>query len=275
MENENDVEVKAEPDMTFTKELRKATKDVHKMSDILVNAKFALALSNETVWADGLLAFYEIYKFFETHLPETLLPKELYRTAAFEKDLNIFLGSNWQENYEPRESVKKYLKKLEEVRSKNELLLFAYAFQMYMALMSGGQLLQKKRMIARKLWIGKQEEPEDNKAMTFDPELHEVDLEKRPMPAQVTICPPGCAATFFPDKISVLKAKLRTILNENYGKFDDDMRAAFIEESRNVFLYNGDVVRSIKGVAKANLRALGMVVCFIVGVYLALKFARR
>lgn len=34
-------------DMTFTKELRKATKDVHKISDVLVNAKFALGKSYE------------------------------------------------------------------------------------------------------------------------------------------------------------------------------------------------------------------------------------
>lgn len=30
-----------EVDMTFTKELRAATKEVHKLSDVLVNAKFA------------------------------------------------------------------------------------------------------------------------------------------------------------------------------------------------------------------------------------------
>lgn len=36
-ENVTELEV----DMTFTKELRAATKEVHKLSDVLVNAKFA------------------------------------------------------------------------------------------------------------------------------------------------------------------------------------------------------------------------------------------
>lgn len=31
-------------DMTFTKELRAATKEVHKLSDVLVNAKFAFGM---------------------------------------------------------------------------------------------------------------------------------------------------------------------------------------------------------------------------------------
>ena len=36
-----DEDVDLEPDMTYTKELRAATKEVHKISDVLVNAKFA------------------------------------------------------------------------------------------------------------------------------------------------------------------------------------------------------------------------------------------
>lgn len=32
-------------DMTFTKEVRKATKDVHTLTDVLVNAKFAFGMN--------------------------------------------------------------------------------------------------------------------------------------------------------------------------------------------------------------------------------------
>jgi len=264
------------PDMTFTRELRKATKDVHKLSDVLVNSKFALALSNDGVWYDALLAFYEIYKYFEENLPEDLLPKELHRTKAFEKDLAYFYGEDWKETYEPRDSVKKYLAHLEEVNEKNKFLLFAYAYQMYMALMSGGQLLQKKRMIARKLWIGgkKAEEEVAAEQAAIDAAIAG-DLENRPMPSQVTICPDGCNATYFPEKITIIKEKLRNVLNKHYGAFDEQMRADFIEESRNVFIYNGEVVRSVKGVNNANLRKLAVVLVFVIGVYFALKFARR
>ncbi|KAH8383448.1 hypothetical protein KR009_008709 [Drosophila setifemur] len=273
-------------DMAFTKELRKATKDVHNLTDVLVNAKFAFALSDDEVWYDGLLAFYELYKFFESNLPERLLPKELHRTAAFERDFDHFYGPDWKKTYEPRPSVKKYLAHLEKVSAQNELLLFAYAYQMYMALMSGGQMLQKKRMIARKLWIfpkgadeeqQKQADKEAELATTkaADASLASGDLETRPMPAQVTICPPGCEATFFPEKISVLKAKLRRVFNNQYGAFDDELREAFIEESRNVFRFNLEVIRTIKGVNRANLKKLAIVAVFISSIVLAVKLVMK
>uniref|UniRef100_A0A1L8EDQ4 Heme oxygenase n=1 Tax=Haematobia irritans TaxID=7368 RepID=A0A1L8EDQ4_HAEIR len=264
-------------DMTFTKELRAATKDVHKISDVLVNAKFAFALSDDAVWYDGLLSFYEIYKFLERNLPEKLLPKELHRTEAFEKDFDFFYGENWRDTYEIRPSVAKYLEHLEEVNKKDKLLLFAYAYQMYMALMSGGQLLQRKRMIARKMWPGSNgvSKDEDEQQMPSEEPTNPDDLTTRPMPIQVSICPEGCSATYFPEKIAVLKSKLRKVLNDNYGQFDEKMKADFIEESKNVFLFNSDVVRSIKGVNRANLKKLAIVVVFFVSVYFAIKLARR
>lgn len=219
----------------FPTQVKKATRDVHKISDVLVNAKFALALSNDKVWADGLLSFYEIYKFFEKELPEELLPKEFHRIPGFEKDFEYFLGKDWKENYEIREPVKRYLEHLQEVNKKDKILLFAYAFQMYMALMSGGQLLQRKRMIARKLTLSK-----------------EVDDEEQTVK-------PGCEATWFGyKKIPELKAKLKSILNERYKDFDEDMKKAYIEESRNVFIFNNEVIRSVKGVNRAH--AVKMVV---------------
>lgn len=41
-------------DMTFTKEVRKATKDVHTLTDVLVNAKFAFGMYIHII---NLLAF--------------------------------------------------------------------------------------------------------------------------------------------------------------------------------------------------------------------------
>lgn len=240
---------------------------------LLIGALFK-ALSDDAVWYDGLLSFYEIYKYLENHLPEDLLPKELYRTAAFEKDFVYFYGENWKEYYEIRPAVRKYLDHLENVNKTDKLLLFAYAYQMYMALMSGGQLLQKKRMIARKLWTG------SNKDVNLETEIDDKpkdadDLTTRPMPVQVTICPDGCSATYFTENISILKDKLRTVLNNNYSKFNEQMKADFIEESKNVFLFNSDVVRSIKGVNRANIRKLAIIIVFVVGVYFAIKLAKR
>ncbi|XP_060647856.1 heme oxygenase 2 [Drosophila nasuta] len=273
-------------DMTFTKEVRKATKDVHTLTDVLVNAKFAFALSDDEVWYDGLLVFYELYKFFETHLPERLLPKELHRTAAFERDFAYFYGSDWKKTYEPRPAVLEYLSLLESVAAKNEVLLFAYAFQMYMALMSGGQLLQKKRMIARKLWIfpkgnveQEQKQAKADAALATDAataaniDLDDKDLMARPMPEQVTICPVGCEATYFPTRIPKLKSKLRRIFNELYGNLNEQTRAEYIEESRNVFRQNMELLRTVKGVNRANLRKLAIAVIFVTTIYVAFKLA--
>lgn len=244
-----------------------------------LNMKFSplfAALSDDAVWYDGLLSFYEIYKYLERNLPENLLPKDLHRTQAFEQDFDFFYGEEWRDNYEIRPAVRKYLDHLEEVNKMDKLLLFAYAYQMYMALMSGGQLLQKKRMIARKMWPGSGGvHEEDNVDKQSEAPTDPDDLTTRPMPVQVTICPEGCAATYFPEKIAILKSKLRKVLNDNYGKFDEEMKANFIEESKNVFLFNSDVVRSIKGVNRANIRKLAIVVCFFVGIYFAIKLAKR
>ncbi|TDG46860.1 hypothetical protein AWZ03_006744 [Drosophila navojoa] len=277
-------------DMTFTKEVRQATKDVHKLTDVLVNAKFAIALSDDEVWYDGLLVFYELYKFFETHLPESLLPKELHRVAAFERDFAYFYGADWKKSYEPRPAVKEYLAHLEKVAAKSQVLLFAFAFQMYMALMSGGQLLQKKRMIARKLWIFPKDNAEQEEqqrqaeadaaaatakaaATAADDGITENDLRARPMPVQVTISQVGCEATYFPVRIATLKIKLRRIFNEVYGKLNEEERAEFIEESRNVFRMNIKLLRTVKGVNRANLKKLAIAVVFIAGIYVAIKLA--
>jgi len=76
-------------------------------------------------------------------------------------------------------------------------------------------------------------------------------------------------------QISVLKAKLRRVFNNHYGAFDDDLRAAFIEESRNVFRLNIEVVRTIKGVNRANLRKLALALIFVSSIVVAVKFALK
>nr|CAD7425602.1 unnamed protein product [Timema monikensis] len=97
------------PEQLFTKKMRAATRDVHAISDGLVNAKLAFALSDNSVWADGLLVFYEIFNYLEEamnrlrHTPIGLLKIEgLDRTEAFEKDLTFYLGNDWKKTYTPR-----------------------------------------------------------------------------------------------------------------------------------------------------------------------------
>lgn len=45
--------------------MRRATRRAHAASDALVNVKLGLALSDDGVWAEGLLVFYEIFRRLE------------------------------------------------------------------------------------------------------------------------------------------------------------------------------------------------------------------
>ncbi|KAG7189902.1 hypothetical protein KM043_006071 [Ampulex compressa] len=143
---------------TFSKKMRKATRKVHAISDALVNAKLAFGFLDDSVWADGLLAFYEIFRYLEgamVRLKNTkigLLPlSELQRTEAFERDLEYYLGKGWMKNYSPRDSVIKYLMRLREVEDTDPTLLMAYIYHLYMGLLSGGIILRKKRQLVQKI----------------------------------------------------------------------------------------------------------------------------
>ncbi|KAJ9600796.1 hypothetical protein L9F63_001008 [Diploptera punctata] len=138
---------------TFTKQMRKATRDIHAVSDALVNAKLAFALSDNDVWAEGLLVFYEIFRFLDEameHLKDThvgqLCIDGMQRTEAFQKDLNYYLGADWTKDYKPRESVAKYLIHLKNLEKSDPDLLMAYIYHLYMGLLSGGQILRKKAL---------------------------------------------------------------------------------------------------------------------------------
>ena len=52
----------------FSIRLRKATKNIHDVSDALVNAKLGVTINDDSVWAEGLLVFYEVFKFLEEAL---------------------------------------------------------------------------------------------------------------------------------------------------------------------------------------------------------------
>ncbi|XP_014471385.1 PREDICTED: uncharacterized protein LOC106742702 [Dinoponera quadriceps] len=93
----------------FCEKMAKATRGIHAISDALVNAKLAFGFLDDSVWADGLLVFYEVFRYLEgamIRLKNTkigLLPLgELQRTEAFERDLDHYLGKEWRKNYSPR-----------------------------------------------------------------------------------------------------------------------------------------------------------------------------
>lgn len=199
-----------------------------------------LALSDHDVWADGLLVFYEIFRFLEQNVPEQLLPKEFHRSQAFESDLNYYLGESWRQNYEIRESVRIYLKHLIDVQNRSPILLLAYVYHLYMGLLSGGQILQKKRRLNPLSSAGNGE---------------------------------GEAVTCFPNKtIGELKTTMRTLVDTLAESFDESTKILLIAESKMVFHLNNELVKTVKGVNRANIRKFAIIFLIIIGIFYMLKF---
>lgn len=198
-----------------------------------------LALSDNNVWADGLLVFYEIFRFLEENVSDDLLPVEFHRTKAFECDLTFYLGENWKRDYEIRHSVKTYLKHLYDLKTHSPVLLLAYVYHLYMGLLSGGQILQKKR--------------------SLNP-LNSGDNE-------------GEAVTYFDGySIAELKKKMRNLVDTKAIEFDESLKILLIAESKMVFHLNNEIVRSVRGVNRANLRKFGIVLVVIIGIFYLLRF---
>lgn len=232
---------------TFCKKMRKATREVHTISDSLVNAKLAFGFFDNSIWADGLLVFYEIFRYLELatiRLKDTqvglLLHEKLRRTEAFERDLEFYLGKEWKRDYKPRESVAKYLIHLNEIEKTNPVLLVAYIYHLYMGLLSGGIILQKKRQIVRKTWPFKQIPTTSSNIIQFgDSSIYE------------------------------LKRYMRETMDKIADTLDEDTKEKLIQESKTVFALNNEIIRSVRGVGTIILKKTAY---FVISV-LALLFS--
>ncbi|XP_015118582.1 heme oxygenase [Diachasma alloeum] len=227
---------------TFCKQMRAATRQIHAVSDAVVNAKLAFSVQNDRVWADGLLVFYEIFKYLEKAMPgiakkyeiDNLIPPEMEVTKAFEKDLNFYLGKNWNKNYTPRESVISYLNHLKTLKSKKPILLLAYVYHLYMGLLSGGLILRKRRQLIQ----------------IVTPYKSSFKLE-------------GSHVTDFGDNsIYRLKKNLRNKMNALAEGLDEQTKSQLIEESKVVFVMNNQIIRSIEGATAAAVKKL--IYCFMI-----------
>lgn len=155
----------------FSKQMRLRTRNIHALSDNLVNLKLGATISNDAVWSEGLLVFYEIFRYLEKAMDrhaDSLIGDldldGLRRTRALEVDLEHYYGEEWDRDYEVRPAVAAYLAHLERIERQNPYLLVAYIYHLYMGLLSGGQVLNGKRKL---FGVGK--EGEDNKlALSVD-----------------------------------------------------------------------------------------------------------
>ncbi|XP_018899777.1 heme oxygenase 1 isoform X2 [Bemisia tabaci] len=206
-------------------------------------------LSNNAVWADGLLVFYEVFRLLENAMT-TLKGSSVHqfnieglaRTEAFELDLAYYLGVDWTKTYEPRESVVKYLMHLRHLEKTEPILLVAYIYHLYMGLLSGGQILRKKRIMASKL--------------NFFTKTNGSNPIK------------GYSVTDFGrHSLYQLKQKLRATLDELALTLDDETKLKLLEESRRVFLLNNEIIKSVRGTTTVVLLKLLFILVVVVILY--------
>ncbi|KPI97748.1 PREDICTED: heme oxygenase 1 [Papilio xuthus] len=207
----------------FTTRMRKATRRIHSVSDTLVNAKFALSLRDEAVWGGGLFVFYHIFAFLEdakdrlnmTDFNKLFVNKILYRKKAFEEDLAHYLGENWQ--LTPKSAaLENYIEHLQDLETEHPMMLLAYVYHLYLGLLSGGQILAKKRKM-----FGEKNTSENVYADKVT-DFNDIDINE-------------------------LKKEFRNAMNEIAERMSKDEQDAFIEESNQVFLMNNLIVNSIGG----------------------------
>nr|XP_026497816.1 heme oxygenase 1 [Vanessa tameamea] len=240
----------AEKEVLFTTRVRKATRTIHSVSDALVNAKFAISLSDETVWGGGLFVFYHIFGFLEdakkrlnmTDYEKLFVTDVLLRKDAFEEDLVHYLGENWQ-SLPKSLALENYLEHLQNLERENPKLLMAYVYHLYLGLLSGGQILAKKRNV-----FG-DGNSDMNKYIDRVTDFTNVDIAQ-------------------------LKKDFRQAMNEIAEKMSEDEKQAFIEESSQVFLMNNLIVNSVGGQSKVLYNILyktSAIVLLLAGVMLAYR----
>jgi heme oxygenase len=151
----------------------------------------------------------------------------MQRTDAFEKDLSFYLGPDWMKTYKPRKSVTEYLIHLKKLESSDPNQLIAYIYHLYMGLLSGGQILRKKRAVVQKFV---------------------------PFSSQQTY--QDAVTDFGAISISKLKRDLVESVNQIAEVLDDEAKQKLIKESKTVFLMNNDVIRSVEGASEVILKKL-------------------
>jgi len=207
--------------------MRKATAQIHNVSDTLVNVKLGLTLSDDTVWKQGILTFACIYKHLEQALErnkDSLLGDldvgGLRRTDQFDNILRHYYGDAWQSEFENMKTtsvVTNYLQHMIDIERQNPYLLAAYIYHLYMGLLSGGQILSLKRSLSGKTEVGGED--------IFHYEA--------------------------PHTAHSIKKSLRTATEEMAANLDSETQELVINEGIKVFELNNTLINSVKGVNEA------------------------
>lgn len=236
------------------------------------------AMSDDRIWAEGLLIFYEIFRFLEESMVR-LCPKNehfnrmykviigIERTPAFEIDLEFYYGKDYLKSYEIRPAVADYLKHLQTLEQREPLRLLAYIYHLYMGLLSGGQILKKKRDMGNRIkvkaghilgWFGI-----GNNRSTVTSEN---------ISSNANVKPGNAVTTFGQDGRSIadIKKEIAFTMNDVSVDLSKDEKNSLISESLEVFRRNNEIVGSIN---KTGMTALKNYAIFVAVIFISVGSA--
>jgi len=220
----------------FTKRMRKATQTIHNVSDTMVNMKLGLTLSDETVWAEGILTFSCVFKHLEQAMErnkDSLLGDldvpGLRRSKEFDNILKFYYGdNNWQSRFEAMKetpAVSAYLQHLVDAERRNPYLLTAYFYHLYMGLLSGGQILSLKKSVTNSKKEGGGEGGGVD-IFHYDP----------------------------PHTVQSVKKALKSATEDMSKHLDEETQEMVVNEGIKVFELNNTLISSVEGVNEAFWR---------------------
>lgn len=200
-----------------------------------------LGLLDDEVWAEGLLVFYEIFRYLEGSMERLahtnvgrFYHQDLLRTQHFEKDLQLYFGPNWKTKMYPRKCVQNYIVHLQELEKTDPDLIIAYIYHLYLGLLSGGRILRKKQKI--------------------------IPFSKFYRTSFVV--------DFNAQQVTELKTFLKGNLTDIVSTANDDLKKKLLDESITVFKLNCDLIRSIDS-ANITMFKIIKLISFI-GVFIVL-----
>ncbi|CAI5729029.1 unnamed protein product [Peronospora effusa] len=229
----------------LTEQMRAATREIHSISDKLVNLKLVVALMDKKLYGRALLLFYYVYvqlelimKTHKNHAAFSGLYKiidEIARADNIAKDLEFYLGEEWNTKYQPTQATQDYVKYLKELCEKNPTLVLPYCYHMYMAMLAGGVMI--KKMVKR----------------SFTP-------------------PEGQGLNCFAFNVDSNKALRHTIKDAiNAVPHDEETKKLLLAESVTCFKLNNQIVQSLDGTGNHVMKFI-LKWMVIVGLILATFF---
>ena len=117
--------------------------------------------------------------------------------------------------------------RLREIEDTDSSLLMAYIYHLYMGLLSGGIILRKKRQIIQKIYPFKDENHGGNNLTDFGEY-----------------------------NIFQLKKDMRSTMNRIAETLDEDTKNKLIEESKIVYTFNNEIIRSVRGAGTVIMRKI-------------------